>query len=106
LGKASRDKGSREERSIVNFWREQGVPRDAVKRVPLSGASEGYKNDIVLCGFEGEAKVRAQGFKMIYDYLGDADFLTIRSDQHERLYLWPESNMVKLGRLAGWMKLF
>ena len=108
-GKRSRDKGGRNERAIVNLLRELGVQ---AKRVPLSGACDGFKGDVQIkkclfpnvspgcpsspnpmanplrCGCEpkvAECKVRANGFRQIYRWLGDNDLLFLRSDRNEWL---------------------
>jgi len=64
--------------------------------VPLSGAADGYKADIdvyVLPDQNGvtaptyvsECKVRRDGFKQIYEWKGDNDFLFIKADRREPL---------------------
>ncbi len=45
MGKASRDKGGRFERELVNTARAHDLES---YRVPLSGAAEGFKNDIII----------------------------------------------------------
>ena len=76
MGKKSRDKGARFEREIVNAAKAHGI--DAF-RVPLSGSAAGFKDDIELrLGDETwriEAKKRANGFKRVYEWLGEADVL-------------------------------
>lgn len=79
MGKASRDKGARNERKIVDLIQQHGVE---AKRVPLSGAATGFKGDIQMGSWTIECKVRANGFKQIYDWLdGDSDFLVIGRDR-------------------------
>jgi hypothetical protein len=78
-GKASRDKGSRGERQLRDHLREKGW--HDVLRVPLSGASQGFKGDVVAradgLGQEHsfELKVRAGGFDKIYKLLTHAGSL-------------------------------
>lgn len=43
MGKASRDKGARNERKVVNLMLKANVP---ARRVPLSGASKTHKGDV------------------------------------------------------------
>ena len=93
MGVFSRDKGNREERAIVNLHKQHGFE---AKRVPLSGAAEGFKGDIILHGLVGEAKLRATGFRTIYTWLADNDFLTIRNDKSERLYVIREDRGIAL----------
>lgn len=103
MGKASRDKGGRREREVVNFWRERGVKSD---RVPLSGAHGGeYAGDVDLYAFGrdqaplvGEVKARGDGggFKTIARWLGQNDFLVLHADKEARLYVVPERIMERL----------
>jgi hypothetical protein len=100
MGKASRDKGAREERAIVNTWQDFGL---AAERVPLSGAAGGsYVGDvsIPLLGKDRvfEAKVRANGFKQIYEWLGDNFGLFIRSDRNPRLVVLREADLIEIIR--------
>ncbi len=105
MGKSQRTKGASEERAVVNTHRELGMPRDKALRVPLSGMAEGYKHDVILNGYSGECKVRQSGFKQIYDWLAkEPDFLTIRVDRKERLYILPETTWIKIIKEAGWNK--
>lgn len=102
MAKFSRDKGLREERDIVRTHRKIGV--DAV-RVPLSGATEFAKGDVLVHGLTFEVKLRADGFKQIYEALGDNDGLILRADRKERLYLLRETEWLKIikhiSRLSG-----
>lgn len=96
MANKSRDKGHREEREVVNNHREIGIP---AQRTLESGArNDGtitYDLDVYYRGNDhapiiGECKIRASGFKKIYQWLGDNDFLTLRADRKERLYVMKE----------------
>jgi hypothetical protein len=86
MGKASRDKGGRFERELVNTAKAHGLE---AYRVPLSGAAAGFKNDIIIkqgrTTWEVEAKKRATGFKFIYDNIVGADILVIGADRQKPL---------------------
>ena len=86
MSSKSKNKGSGFERDIVNAARLHGIE---AYRVPLSGAAEGFKDDIELrFGREVwriEAKIRANGFKQIYGWKGEADILVIRADRQPAL---------------------
>jgi hypothetical protein len=101
MGKASRDKGAREERALVNRWRAEGI---SAQRVPLSGGTEFQKGDVQISGFIGELKVRQNGggFKSLYDWLGDNDFLTVKQSGRGRLYVLSEDAMIALAKQGGW----
>lgn len=96
-GKASRDKGSRFEREIVNLLKANGL--DAY-RIPLSGASAGFKGDIqIRLGDKRltlEAKSRGSGFKFIYDSLEGSDALCLRADRQEALIVFRLKDVVVL----------
>lgn len=92
MGKFSRDKGAREERSIVNAWQVIGY---AAERVPLSGAAGGRFSgdvDIPILNVDRkfEAKLRADGFKQIYSWLGEHFGLFLRADNKPRLVVLRE----------------
>ncbi|MFY0760206.1 hypothetical protein AB1K32_15150 [Metabacillus dongyingensis] len=63
MGKSQRDKGMRREREFAKLI--NGL------RVPLSGAQEGYANDVKGLGLEWEVKARKTGFKTLYDWVLD-----------------------------------
>ena len=111
-GKKSRSKGARSERALVNLLREHGL--DAV-RVPLSGACKGFRADVEIRGklrisadgdsvttheldppLKIESKVRANGFKQIYNWLDGNDALAIKADGKEWLVVVPLKEWVKL----------
>lgn len=104
MGKPSRDKGARFEREIVAIA--QAHDLDA-KRVPLSGATNFAKGDVVVSNdvdsWTIEAKKRANGFKTIYGWLekGDCDLLVLGADGARRpaLAVLPLSDFFDL--LAG-----
>jgi hypothetical protein len=95
MGKSQRDKGAREERQIVHSWQDAGF---SAERVPLSGAAGGkFVGDvsIPILGTDKvfEAKVRADGFKQLYGWLGDNYGLFVRSDRNPRLVVLRETDL-------------
>lgn len=90
MGKPSRDKGLRVERELVNKLKESGVE---AKRVPLSGAAEGFKGDIQIGQFIAEVKARKDGagFKVLEAWLGDNDFLFLKKNNMDPMVVltWP-----------------
>jgi hypothetical protein len=81
LGKASRDKGGRVEREMVNLLKAADIHAE---RVPLSGAAGGqFIGDIVFGDYVAEVKARKEGagFKTIERWLGDNDMLFLRRDR-------------------------
>ena len=87
MGKFSRAKGLRNERELVNLLRDRGIDAE---RVPLSGAAHGSFAGDVIAPIHGqqkriECKVRATGFKTLYDWLSDADILAVKRDRDEWL---------------------
>ena len=75
-GKASRDKGLGGEREFCKLY--------GGERMPLSGAQGGsFTGDVVNVPYigRGEIKRRARGFKTLYGWLADNDFLAMRADR-------------------------
>jgi len=81
-------KGSGFEREVVDILREAGFN---AYRIPLSGAVQGFEGDIALKlygkPYRIECKRRKAGFKTLYGWLGDNDFLAFRDDRCEPLIL-------------------
>ena len=98
MGKPSRDKGQREERKIVHEFQEAGL---AAERIPLSGAAGGSFGGDVTIPIQGvdrlfEAKVRADGFKQLYDWLGSNFGLFVRSDRNPSLVVMRTADFIDL----------
>lgn len=99
-GRRSRAKGARGERAVVTAHHDAGVMSE---RVPLSGAAGGsYTGDVTVtvewldAPLLGEVKTRKGGFKQLYDFLGENDFLVVRQDRRERLYVVREATWLEL----------
>jgi|GEM_PF-1240307 len=89
-GKASKRKGDNFERDIIHlfggrrtFWQ----PEDKEKR--------GDVVDVPYLG-RGECKARKDGFKQIYEWLGDNDFLAIRADRKKALIVIRTEDLQRL----------
>jgi hypothetical protein len=93
---SQKQKGDREERAIVMLHKQLGFEcQRTLEGGARSDGSDTYDIDLYLNGPDeaaviGECKVRASGFKQLYDWLGDNNFLTVRADKKERLYVVPE----------------
>lgn len=94
-GKASRDKGNRREREMVERF--NTLAYVSAKRVPLSGACEGYKGDIQV-NLEGlattlivevKARAKASGWQSVKKWLGENDMLLLVEDREEPLVVIP-----------------
>lgn len=100
-GKKSRDKGARGERHLVNYLQDQGF---AALRIPLSGASKGFKGDVTtpLLGIDRklEVKVRADGFRELYGWLDDNFALVIKADRRETLVVLRLRDGVEIAKTA------
>ena len=93
MGKSQRNKGYRGEYNLVRKLREAGLEAE---RVPLSGATDFKKGDIVVEGLTGEVKLRKNGFKMLYDWLEGNDFLAVKADRKEYLVVISLELFIKL----------
>ncbi len=90
-GKRSREKGDRFERWLVNYFQGQGL---CSERVPLSGSAGGrFSGDITVPILNRdrcvEAKCRANGFRELYSWLENRDFLVLKADRSEPLVVIP-----------------
>jgi len=82
MAKRSVAKGKRREREVARLL--------GGRRVPLSGAAEGFPGDVVLpCGWRGGGEARRGGFKQLYRWLEKADALAIRADRRPWLLVLP-----------------
>lgn len=102
MGKASRDKGLRRERAIVDIHQKSGL---RAERVPLSGAvryrGNGADVDLYVRGTEplkAEVKARGEGsgFRTLERWLGTNDALFLVRDRATPIVVLP---------LAIWLEL-
>ena len=101
-GARHRQKGNRVERAIVHALQDAGF---AAERVPLSGAARGrFGGDISvpLLGIDRrvEVKARGNGFRRLYDWLGDHDFLIVKADRLEPLVVLPLKLAAEIAAIA------
>ncbi len=87
MGKASRDKGARNETALVNTFRGAGIPAE---RVPLSGQRGGlFAGDIHIPTHAGqfkiEAKLRKDAFRELYNWIDGNHAVVVRADRKEAL---------------------
>jgi len=119
MGRQQREKGARVERELVNKLKEAGIE---AKRVPLSGAAEGFKGDILIerkpsitagvfddaqifgekSGYEWRVEVKSRkggaGFKVIQDWLGDNDVLILKRNGVDPLVVLPFEHFTALAK--------
>jgi Holliday junction resolvase len=102
MSRRSRDKGNRTERAIVHVLQNAGF---AAERVPLSGAARGrFGRDVSVppLGIDRrvEVKCRGNGFRRLYDWLGDHDFLIVKADRLEPLVVLPLKFAAEIAAIA------
>jgi hypothetical protein len=105
VSKASRDKGQRRERQIVEMLRVLGIRSE---RVPLSGAAVfrntrstdvdyyPFGSDAVPWVSEVKARGNGEGFATIKRWLADADTLFLIEDHQKPLVVLPWSRFADL----------
>lgn len=88
MGNASKRKGSRIEREIVDLHRAIGIDAE---RIPLSGAAGGsFTGDVRIAGLgvaEVKARAGGQGFATLERWLGSHPALFLRRDRAAPLVL-------------------
>lgn len=95
------------EKEVQDFWQSLGVP---CQRVLGSGAFKHYSSDLAgdvnLNGLLIECKRRKEGFRELYKWFAqdEADVLVVRADRMPRMYVIPESLMVRFASEMGWFK--
>jgi hypothetical protein len=102
MGKFSRNKGSREELALVHALQRAGL---AAEKTPLSGAAGGRSAgdvSVPLLGVDRriEVKIRADGFREIYKWLGGNDLLVIRANRKEPLVVLSLKFAVEIAAIA------
>jgi len=99
MGRMQKRKGNRVEREIVNYLNKNGI---SAKRVPLSGAAEGFKGDIIIDGsIRAEVKARKDGFKQIYKWLEGNDYLFLKANRKPVLVVMMIEDFMKLFKGGG-----
>src|SRR5690554_5119255 len=81
MGRSQRRKGVEAEREFARLI--------GGRRVPLSGAQEGWRGDVVGMGLTWECKRRADGWRELYRWLEQVDAVAIRSDRRPWLVVIP-----------------
>ena len=102
VGKFSRDKGARFERELVRLFQMEGI---AAERIPLSGSAGGsFAGDLTIpvLGVDKrfEAKKRAGGFKLLYDFLSDHFGLFVAQDRSTPLVVLRVDHFIMLLQAA------
>lgn len=98
-----KQKGSRFELAIVKMLTAIGLTS---AKVPLSGGAGGaFSDDITLKWFDNdearfEAKVRANGFRELYKWLGDCSGLFLKADRQRPLVVLRMEDFMDLMRRA------
>lgn len=93
-------RGDNLEREVVNLMRENGFRCErTLERGARSDGSKTWDVDLYVNGdsaLVGECKRRKSGFKFIYESLGENDFLVVKQDRCDRLYVLPERVFLSL----------
>ena len=93
-GNYSKNKGYRYENELVHKFQDLGV---IAHRVPLSGACEGYKDDLVVMDqYNIEAKRRKKLNQMFYNVLAKCKFGIAREDNNHDIVFMKIETFVDL----------
>ena len=95
----SKRKGDGFEREVVDILKQSGL---TAKKIPLSGAVEGFKGDIQLWKAGRyrtlECKRRRRGFATLYGWLADNYALVVRDDRTEPLVVMRLTDFAEISR--------
>lgn len=94
-------RGDNLEREVVNLMRENGLRCErTLEKGARSDGSQTWDIDLYPdpqgAAMIGECKRKKSGFKFIYDSLGNNDFLVVKQDRCERVYILPEEVFLRL----------
>ena len=107
MANKAKTKGDNEERNLVNMLRSFGFSAQrTLEKGARNDGSDTWDIDLFLddklpniATLGIECKIRASGFKTIYDMKGKTDVLTIRADKKERLYIINEALFLEFIKL-------
>jgi hypothetical protein len=94
----SRRKGMRVENEIVHRLQESGFAAEKISGMYKPGPDL----TVPLLGIDRrvEVKSRADGFRELYKWLQDRDFLVVRADRQEPLVVLPLRIAIEIAQLA------
>lgn len=97
-GRASRDKGSRTERTIVRLLQENGFAAEKISGMYKPGSDI----SIPLLGVDRrcEVKARGDGFRQLYRWLEHAEILIVKADRLKPLVIVPLRLATEIAALA------
>jgi Holliday junction resolvase len=98
VGKKSRDKGSRVERSVIHLLQDNGLAAEKISGMYRPGADIsvpvlGIDRDI-------EVKSRAAGFSRLYSWLEDRYALVVKADRQEPLVIIRLRDAAQVAKIA------
>lgn len=96
MGKSQKDKGYRGENNLRHLLQDAGIE---CKRIPLSGASAILPGCDLLIGEDerqAEVKIRGNGFKKLYDWLANNEYLFVKADRLPYLAVMRVDDFIKL----------
>jgi len=93
MGRFQKRKGYRGERNLVQILKKAGFE---AQRIPLSGSTSFAKGDILIEKKRMEVKWRKDGFKQLYKWLENVDYLALKADRKEYLVVMRLSEFIEL----------
>ena len=85
--------------SSASSWNTLNKNGVHVKRVPFSGAADGFKGDVIVTLKQKDYKLECKNrkdFKTLYSWLENTDALMLKGDRKEMLLVMPLNNALKL----------
>lgn len=100
MANRQKQKGDREERSVVDRLRALGF--EAFRTLESGARSDGSDTwDINADDLKVECKMRATGFGLIYRWIAGRDILTLRVNNKSRLWVLTEETFEKILKIKN-----
>jgi len=96
MGRKSRQKGKRGEREIVALARAAGLPAKRTWHTSQDADPLIRCCDVMICGHRAQVRVRAEGFKAVYDALTGVEIAFVRADRQPWLAVLPAEGFLAL----------
>jgi len=96
VGAHSRAKGKRGEREVVTLARAAGLPAKRTWHTAQDADPLVRCCDVMICGHRAQVRVRASGFRPVYEVLTGVEIAFLRADRQPWLAVLPAERLLAL----------